>query len=325
MMDLQRRTGPARRFFYSPTAADQSTAFLSGGQRGGREVKTLEPKQETRRAMAGEHIHLAEVDSTLSWAKLRFETLPDGAFITAGFQTAGRGRLGRKWFSPPGINLLCSFIMKQAENPFRATCAVSLAILKLLRTAVPAADFFIKWPNDVYSGRAKVAGVLCEGLLKQGKVSGVIAGAGINVNLSCAEAAGLDQEASSLRILAGKVFPLEKLSFQLEKLLNKCYIECLNSPEPLFEQWKSENRLTGRVLDFIRPDGTVLRGEFHSILEDGSLRVRTPHSADLLRFDCGDIRIGRDSIPDTGNKQRRERPHRNGNAGLEPAEDREKD
>lgn len=284
----------ARRFFLPGSSGAGVNPSIAPGVRS----ENVDLNRETPCLMLGNHIHLTEVDSTLSYAKRRFTELPDGAFLTADFQTAGRGRLGRKWFSPPRTNLLCAFVMKRINVPFRATCAVSLAILKLLRAAAPGTDFFIKWPNDIYSARAKIAGVLCEGMIQNGKIAGIIAGAGINVNLSLEDLLSLDQEASSLRSLAGREFDLKKMTSQLEKFMKECYIECLSSPEFLFKQWKTENRLVGHILDFIRPDGTVLRGVFHSILEDGSLQVRPMESSECVRFDCGDLRIGKNSLPD---------------------------
>ena len=80
------------------------------------------------------HVRLDEVDSTNTYAKLHFEGLPDGALISADCQTAGRGRLDRKWYSPRGVNIYASFVMKQISNPFYATIVASISVLDTLLT-----------------------------------------------------------------------------------------------------------------------------------------------------------------------------------------------
>jgi BirA family biotin operon repressor/biotin-[acetyl-CoA-carboxylase] ligase len=102
--------------------------------------------------------------------------LPEGAVAACDVQTAGRGRRGRAWSSPPAAGLLFSLSLRPATVPER------LAPLSLvLAEAVAAAcgpDAMVRWPNDVMAGGRKLAGVLPE--LRDGQV---IAGIGINVNL----------------------------------------------------------------------------------------------------------------------------------------------
>ena len=107
-------------------------------------------------------LELDRVDSTNTYAKNRFDDLADGTLVCAGMQTAGRGRLGRPWVSPAGTNIYASLVIKRFSDPFYATGTVSLAALKLLQENHPAGDFFIKWPNDLYAGYRKIAGILSE-------------------------------------------------------------------------------------------------------------------------------------------------------------------
>ncbi len=101
-------------------------------------------------------IHLETVDSTNTYARENFDRFPDATLITAGKQTAGRGRLGRKWVSPENQNIYASFLMKEISQPFYATIVSSLAVLRTLRATVPDIDCYIKWPNDIYVGHAKI-------------------------------------------------------------------------------------------------------------------------------------------------------------------------
>jgi len=235
-------------------------------------------------------VRLAEVDSTNNYGRDRFDELADGTLVAADYQTAGRGRLGRKWVSPPGTNLMVTYVMKQVSaEPFYATCCSSLAVLEMLREAAPDQDFYVKWPNDVYCGDAKIAGILCEGIIRGGCMAGIAAGMGVNVNLSAEAIAELDQSATSLKVLCGKDFDVTFLLYRLAKSLNACYILYSQFPGKLFERWKSENRLLGKRICFTRPDGSELDGVMRGILADGSIEVESAAGREVLR--CGDIRI----------------------------------
>lgn len=94
----------------------------------------------------------------------------DGAVVIADSQTAGRGRRGRTWFSPPGAGLYVSLLLnpaKSATDPARATSLLTLAAGVALAEGVEAATGLrpdIKWPNDLLVGRRKLAGILAEGI-----------------------------------------------------------------------------------------------------------------------------------------------------------------
>ncbi len=236
-------------------------------------------------------LELDVVDSTNTYGKTNFDVLADATLISANRQTAGRGRLDRKWLSPPGKNLTVSFIMKEIHDPFLATCAVSLAVLDLLRSAAPDHDFYIKWPNDIYCADAKIAGILSEGVIANGKFCGVVAGMGINVNLSAEDIAGLDQNAVSLSILLNRHLNVKKLCSGLAKSLKTCYISYSEFPDRLFRLWQKENRLLGRRIIFDMPDGKQVTGVLKCILDDGSIQVDPEDGTDLLQFRCGDVRI----------------------------------
>ena len=107
-------------------------------------------------------LELESVDSTNTYAKDNFNVLADGTLVCAEMQTAGRGRLGRRWLSPAGTNIYASLVMKRIDNPFYATVTSSLSTLAMLFAAWPRGSFFIKWPNDIYSGCRKISGILCE-------------------------------------------------------------------------------------------------------------------------------------------------------------------
>lgn len=112
-------------------------------------------------------------------------------FIYAGYQTAGRGQTGNGWESEEDKNLLCSILLPpETEEPFYLTVAVSVALYRVvseqiwLTTLELDADkpLTIKWPNDLYYGDKKLAGILLESVFSGNKMEYAIAGIGLNVN-----------------------------------------------------------------------------------------------------------------------------------------------
>lgn len=134
------------------------------------------------------HEHHASLPSTndraLAWAR---EGAPHGALVLADAQTAGRGRLGRRWDSPPGAGLYVSVVLRpealagtRGWDPRWAALglAVGLGLRDGLARWVP--DAALKWPNDLLARGRKLAGVLCE-TRWQGSTPDVVVGFGVNV------------------------------------------------------------------------------------------------------------------------------------------------
>ncbi len=117
-------------------------------------------------------------------SRLAASGAPDGTIVTAEQQTAGRGRLGRNWHSPPRTGIYLSVVLRPDIPPENAP-GLSVA------TAVALADTFaayspgrvqIKWPNDVFINSRKAAGILCELTAERRRVNYLVVGVGINVN-----------------------------------------------------------------------------------------------------------------------------------------------
>lgn len=131
-------------------------------------------------------IHLSDVDSTNNFAaKLLSENLcQNGAVIMADVQTQGKGQRGNVWLSESGKNLLSSFVFKpdnlSVENQIALTWATSLSLLETLRKF--NIEALIKWPNDVFVGGKKIAGILIENQLQGTRISCSIIGIGLNLN-----------------------------------------------------------------------------------------------------------------------------------------------
>ena len=214
--------------------------------------------------------HLRETTSTNELARaLATAGAPHGTLVTAGFQTAGRGRQGRTWTAPPGRALLLSLIVHELDPllPLRAGLAVA-------DLAGPAA--LVKWPNDVLLDGRKVAGVLVEGRPQEGW-----AAVGIGVNAAFApdelppelNAGTLGRRPSELEVT------LTELLGHLDRRL----------PEPAADALtalRSRDALLDRPLSW--PGG---EGVGAGIDERGGLRVRSAGGAETV-LEAGEVHLG---------------------------------
>jgi BirA family biotin operon repressor/biotin-[acetyl-CoA-carboxylase] ligase len=127
---------------------------------------------------------LDEVDSTNTYVRDRARHGdPAGIVVVADHQTAGRGRLERRWESPPGANLLASVLLRPDCGPGDVhLCAGAVALAGADACgSVAGAEPALKWPNDLLLGGAKLAGVLAEAEFAGPTLTAVVVGIGINV------------------------------------------------------------------------------------------------------------------------------------------------
>lgn len=226
------------------------------------------------------------LDSTNRYAKEHFGELEDGELVVAATQTAGRGRLNRKWFSPRG-NVYASCVIRVKERPFAGIEACSVALLDLLSELAPGSPFYVKWPNDVFCENAKTAG-----LLSEFNGDGLIVGIGLNLNMSEADLLSVGQEAASVFSVSGRRYDPMECAARLEHAIRRILPLLRNDPQALFDRWRRANALIGKELEFVCSDGTIVRGVFRDVGADGALLLQTPDGV-VTRYDCGDLRIRR--------------------------------
>lgn len=110
------------------------------------------------------------------------EDAPARTIVVAGEQTAGRGRGGRKWSSPPGAGVYLSMVFRpEALEAAPVSILAGLGIARALDRAFPDLDPTIKWPNDLYAAGLKLGGVLSEATWESGRPRWLVTGVGINV------------------------------------------------------------------------------------------------------------------------------------------------
>ncbi len=245
--------------------------------------------------LLGRELYWAEtVDSTNTWARrLARAGAVEGTVVLAEEQTAGRGRLGRGWFSPPGVNVYLSIVLRPSVPPARAPqltlvagCAVAATIAALAGTR-PA----LKWPNDVLLAGGKVSGLLTEMDSEADRVAFVVLGIGVNLNASAqALRHGVGAPATSILAATGRV--VERAAFVgrlLGELEGRYRRYLADGFAGVREEWESYSCVTGREIAVAGPDGER-RGRAVGIDADGALMLRGP-GGEMLRVLAGDVSV----------------------------------
>ncbi len=187
-------------------------------------------------------IEVAKTDSTNSYlARLNSEkALFDGTVVVAWHQEQGRGQRGSSWESEPGKNLTLSIFLKptflKPEEQFMLSKAVALALIEFVASPLAplssrrgdGGEARIKWPNDIYIGNKKIAGILIENVLSGNSIAHSIVGIGININ-QVKFSADLPNP-TSLKLETGKEFDLKECLAQLCSCIEKRYLQLRPHP-----------------------------------------------------------------------------------------------
>ena len=181
--------------------------------------------KEIRTKWAGKTVHFAkETDSTNEWAKrLSQEGAPHGTLAVAEFQSAGKGRLGRRWQAPEGSSVMMSLLLKPEFEPRYAsmlTVVMGLSVAQAIQKT--GTEVSIKWPNDVVMSRRKICGILTEMGLNGAKIREVVIGVGINVNLKEIPSE-LQDKATSLYLETGKTYDRIQILAQVLECFEENY------------------------------------------------------------------------------------------------------
>jgi BirA family biotin operon repressor/biotin-[acetyl-CoA-carboxylase] ligase len=234
----------------------------------------------TAKRLGSEVRFLKETESTNRDADAAAQAgAAEGLLIMADSQTAGRGRMTRTWFSPSGINLYFSLLLRPNVELALAPSlplVVGLAVTEALVACAPALLPKIKWPNDILVNGKKICGILCELQTKQSHVDYIVVGVGINVNLTA------DQLPAELKECATSILIENGTPLKREQLL----AAILNRLEPIYDNWRAFgfkplvqniNALDALRGATIRMDlsGSPIEGIASGIQDDGSLLLQT--------------------------------------------------
>lgn len=220
------------------------------------------------------YLYFPELDSTNEFLRKQLATLGEGTVVVAGSQTQGRGRFHREWFSPSGVNIYLSVLLKPAVSPLRVPELSLVAAAAVLRAvhAEGCSEAGVKWPNDILWRGKKLAGILCEMEAETDLVHAVIVGIGINVNMMTFPGP-LKQTATSLRRALGRPVSVPALTAEILNRLDEAYGDWLRDGlGPVVAFLSQHSVLTGCEVKIALPRGEVV-GRAEGITELGALRV----------------------------------------------------
>jgi BirA family transcriptional regulator, biotin operon repressor / biotin---[acetyl-CoA-carboxylase] ligase len=174
--------------------------------------------------IGAQYLFLDSIDSTNTYCRTMLNgdvQPPEGLVVQAGKQTNGKGQMGNVWHTEEGKNLTFSCIVYPRflapTEQFQLNIAVSLALISVLDEYVDAVS--IKWPNDIYVGNKKIAGILIENSLMGNKIQSSIIGIGLNINQN--SFVGL--QATSLYMQSGVEYSLTHILQQWCVIFNNYY------------------------------------------------------------------------------------------------------
>jgi len=262
---------------------------------GGEDIEKLDREKLLRPgARLGHDVVIKDVtgstnDDAMELAK---DGAPHGLVVIADRQDKGRGRLGRKWLSPPGAGLYFSVILKDGlpPSPGLVTLAAGVAVAKALGqcSGLPAR---IKWPNDVRIGGKKISGILAEAS-GDGAVEQVILGIGVNINLAAADMVDdIKQIATSLSIETGREFDrAEVFKTMLDKLESAYDLLFVDGGKELLDEWKGLAEAMGARVKVDGPAG-VFTGRVVGVTQSGALLVDDEDGGRRREVVAGDVII----------------------------------
>lgn len=241
----------------------------------------------------GQQIHYEDtVDSTQKVAqRLSFEGAPDGTVVIAEVQTAGRGRMDRRWYAPKFTGVWMSVLLRPNLLPQKAPQLTLIVAVAVVQAIEEMTDLHpqIKWPNDILIGYKKVTGILTEMEAESDRIKSIIIGIGINVNQEVESyPEELQSIATSLFIETGqKVNRAELIRHVLVKLEKLYDIYLAEGFYPIKILWESYAVSIGKMITARMMNGNIygkalgITDEGVLMIEDEAGKIHYVYSADI--------------------------------------------
>lgn len=257
--------------------ADDLLALVTANEIIGRDIRVFEETSSTNDIVE----------------KLARDGVKEGVVVFAESQTKGRGRLGRKWISPPRKGLWFSVLLRPDLRPQAATQLTIAAATALSRAIRAQTDLTpqVKWPNDILMNGRKVAGVLTELSAELDHVKHLTLGIGVDVNVVASDfPADVRKVATSLRIESGRAIQRTDLAAAILQELDHDYARIRRGQfAPLADEWEAQCITLGQRVH-IQLGARELAGRAESLDDDGALLLRTEHGR-LERIIGGDVTL----------------------------------
>ncbi|MBI5575031.1 MAG: biotin--[acetyl-CoA-carboxylase] ligase [Deltaproteobacteria bacterium] len=300
--DIGRRLGMSRAAIWKQVQGLRRRGFGIEGARGAGYRLLGRPDEIEERELVSRLSHpqfwkafqfFSTTDSTNSRAlDLAGKDAPHGTVVCADAQTAGRGRLGRKWESPPGTNLYLSLLLRPPVEPAHAPCLTLVTAVALAMAVEEAASLAaeLKWPNDLYLEGRKAAGILAETTAEPDRLRHVVIGVGLNVNAERSSfSEDLRARATSMRIASGRVFRRVAVLASFLDSFSRCYGMFLSRGfEALLPEWSRRDILKGKKA-VLRIGERAVRGTAVGVDGSGMLLFRRDGESRAEKVPSGEV------------------------------------
>jgi BirA family biotin operon repressor/biotin-[acetyl-CoA-carboxylase] ligase len=244
----------------------------------------------------GRHLEFVQLTASTNADAFRLAEngAAEGTVVLADAQSGGKGRRGRIWSSPAGVNLYCSVVLRPAIMPHEAPQLTFLSAVAVARAIELTTNLIpeIKWPNDLLISGKKVAGLLNEMSAETDGINFVILGIGVNLNMTAGQFPDdLRHPATSLLLESGREVDRSRFAGTMLSELDRLYSGFLaHGFGPVRDEWQRRCNANGRQV-IVSDSGTACTGGmFAGIDADGSLLLRTDDTV-LHRITCGDVRV----------------------------------
>ncbi len=232
------------------------------------------------------------IDSTNTAAFEKALNSKEGLVILAESQLKGKGRLGRTWVSPPGLNIYMSIVLKPLIELTDATLITIMAAVACTITLrkISGLEITIKWPNDLIFRNRKIGGILTELKSEHKKIVFAVLGIGINVNADLKDfPEDIRNIATSLRDETKKSFSRTEVLIELLNELNKWYEVLLTNRKVIVDKWKELTSTIGKKVKVVTVQETF-EGIAQDIDEKGALILKL-QNGEQKKIISGDLTI----------------------------------
>jgi BirA family transcriptional regulator, biotin operon repressor / biotin---[acetyl-CoA-carboxylase] ligase len=237
-------------------------------------------------------IHFESIDSTNTYLKKKYEHFDDFQIIFADHQTEGRGRLGNTW-EDDGSSALFSILLKrklEVSLCSKLPLVASVALHKVLNPKIK--NLSIKWPNDLMIENKKLAGILTESIIIDGKVLAAVVGFGINLG-KIDHSNALQQQATSLWNETQVSYSIPILIQEVAEMFDKELENLEQGSTDYMVYYKKHLSLLGQSITFIQ-EGITYEAVVKDITSEGNLLVQAPHKK--MSLSSGEVHLIRTKI-----------------------------
>ncbi|MAI77861.1 MAG: biotin--[acetyl-CoA-carboxylase] ligase [Deltaproteobacteria bacterium] len=247
--------------------------------------------------LAREIVHFEQTESTNQDASdLARKGAAHGTTVIAESQTAGRGRLGRDFYSPAHQNLYTSIVLRpalsMAEIPTLLLSA-GLAVARTVSETLESSEAVeIKWPNDVLIKGLKTSGILMELEAEENRITSAILGIGVNLNIDPKEfPEEFRRTATSLGSQMGRVVDRVLFAQRLFQILEQIIdLHCESGFKAVRSQFESFFKMKGKDIRVAAVDGKIISGRTRGIAANGALEIEMP-GGQVKNVLAGDVTI----------------------------------